>query len=66
MGRSLESVRMGVKEISEKWLKASRALKKENQIYGQIIADMGGWLLLPSLHSHPSLLSHHPNPMIYK
>ncbi len=40
MGRSFESVRMGVKDVSARWLKASRALKKEDQIYGQMIADM--------------------------
>jgi hypothetical protein len=40
MGRSFESVRMGVKDVSARWLKASRALKKEDQIYGQMIAEM--------------------------
>jgi hypothetical protein len=40
MGRSFESVRMGVKDVSARWLKASRALKKEDQVYGQKIADM--------------------------
>jgi hypothetical protein len=40
MGRSFESVRMGVKDVSERWLKASRALKKEDQVYGQMLADM--------------------------
>jgi hypothetical protein len=40
MGRSFESVRMGVKDISARWLKASKALKKEEQIYGQKVADM--------------------------
>ena len=30
MGRSFESVRMGVKDVSARWLKASRALKKED------------------------------------
>ena len=40
MGRSFESVRMGVKEISDRWLKASRALKKEDQVYGQMLAEM--------------------------
>lgn len=35
MGRSLESVRMGVRDVSARWLKASRALKKEDQVYGQ-------------------------------
>jgi hypothetical protein len=29
MGRSFESVRMSAKDVSAKWLKASRALKKE-------------------------------------
>jgi len=40
MGRSFESVRMGAKDVSARWLKASRALKKEDQIYGQMIAEM--------------------------
>ena len=40
MGRSFESVRMGVKEVSARWLKASRALKKDDQVYGQKVAEM--------------------------
>jgi hypothetical protein len=40
MGRSFESVRMGAKEVSARWLKASRALKKEDQVYGQRVAEM--------------------------
>jgi hypothetical protein len=40
MGRSFESVRMGVKDVSARWLKASRALKKEDQAYGQRLAEM--------------------------
>jgi len=40
MGRSFESVRMGVKDVSSRWLKASKALKKEDQIYGQMLAEM--------------------------
>ncbi len=40
MGRSFESVRMAVKDVSARWLKASKALKKEDQIYGRIIAEM--------------------------
>jgi hypothetical protein len=40
MGRSFEGVRMGAKEVSARWLKASRALKKEDQIYGQRLAEM--------------------------
>ena len=39
MGRSFESVRIGAKEVSARWLKASRALKKEDQIYGQRLAE---------------------------
>jgi hypothetical protein len=31
---------MGAKDVSARWLKASRALKKEDQIYGQMIAEM--------------------------
>ena len=38
MGRSFESVRMGVKDVSERWLKASRALKKE-EVYAQKLAE---------------------------
>jgi len=40
MGRSFESVRMGAKDVSERWQKASRALKKEDQVYGLKIAEM--------------------------
>lgn len=40
MGRSFESIRMGVKDVSARWLKASKALKEEDQIYGQMLAEM--------------------------
>jgi hypothetical protein len=40
MGRSFESVRMGIKDVSVRWLKASKALKKEDQVYGQKLAEM--------------------------
>jgi hypothetical protein len=40
MGRSFESVRLGVKDVSARWMKASRALKKEEQVYGQKVAEM--------------------------
>jgi len=40
MGRSFESVRMGVKDVSSRWLKASRALRKDDQIHGQMVAQM--------------------------
>ncbi len=50
MGGSFESIRMAVKEISARWLKASKALKKEDQIYGQMIAEMA------KKHSSESIL----------
>ncbi|MDF0590432.1 hypothetical protein [Candidatus Methanocrinis natronophilus] len=31
---------MGSHEVSQRWLKASRALKKEDQVYGQRVAEM--------------------------
>jgi hypothetical protein len=40
MGRTFKSVRMGSQEVSNRWLKASRALSKEDQIYGQRLAEM--------------------------
>jgi len=40
MGWSFENVRMGVKDVSARRLKASKALKKEDQIYGQKLAEM--------------------------
>ena len=40
LGRSFESIRQGVKDFPARWLKASRALKKEDQVYGQTLAEM--------------------------
>ena len=31
---------MGIKDASARWLKASKALKKEDQFYGQRLAEM--------------------------
>lgn len=31
---------MGVKDVSARWLKARRALKREDQVYGQKVAEM--------------------------
>jgi len=31
---------MSIKDVSARWIKASRALKKEDQIYGQKVAEM--------------------------
>ena len=41
MGRTFKSVRMGSQEVAQRWLKASRALSKEDhQIYGQRLAEV--------------------------
>jgi hypothetical protein len=40
MGRSFESVRMGVKEVTERWSKVRRALKREDQEYADRIIEM--------------------------
>ena len=31
---------MAVKDVSARWLKASKTLKKEDQIYGQMVAEI--------------------------
>ena len=40
MGRSFESVRMGVQEVSARWARAGRAMKKEEQAYAKELANM--------------------------
>jgi len=40
MGRSMSSVRMEVKKIAERWLMVKRALKKEDQVYAEKLAEM--------------------------
>jgi hypothetical protein len=40
MGRSFESVRQGVKSIADRWVRSSRALKKEDQPYGEKLVKM--------------------------
>jgi hypothetical protein len=40
MGRSFESVRMGMKDVSGRWMKAARGLKKEDQAYGLKVAEL--------------------------
>jgi hypothetical protein len=40
MGRSFESVRMGAAEVSARWAKAGRAMKKEDQGYARELAAM--------------------------
>jgi hypothetical protein len=36
---------MGVKELSARWLKARRALKKEDQVLGQKLVEMSSCTL---------------------
>ena len=40
MGRSFESVRMGAKDVADRWLKARRAMKAEDQVYAVKLAAM--------------------------
>ena len=40
MGRSFESVRMGAAEVSARWARAGRAMKKEDQGYARELAAM--------------------------
>jgi hypothetical protein len=40
MGRSFESVRQGVRRIADHWARSSRALKKEDQTYGEEIVKL--------------------------
>ncbi len=40
MGRSFESVRMGVKDVLASWAKAARAMKKEDQIYALRLVEL--------------------------
>ena len=40
MGRSFESVRQGAAEVSARWARAGRAMKKEDQSYARELAAM--------------------------
>lgn len=40
MGRSFESVRLGAAQVSARWARAGRAMKKEDQAYAQELAAM--------------------------
>lgn len=40
MGRSFESLRMGVNALSERWHRASRDLREDDREYGERIARM--------------------------
>ena len=40
MGRTFKSVRRGSQEVAQRWLKASRALSKDDQMCGKRLAEM--------------------------
>ncbi|RLI81941.1 hypothetical protein DRP07_06245 [Archaeoglobales archaeon] len=40
MGRSVASIRQEVKRIAERWGKTKRALRKEDQLYAEKLAEM--------------------------
>ena len=40
MGRSFESVRLGAQQVSARWARAGRAMKKEDQSYARELAAM--------------------------
>lgn len=40
MGRSFESVRLGVKNTADRWLRVQKAMRKEDQAYAGKLAEM--------------------------
>jgi len=40
MGRTIMSSRMGVKTLAERWKRATRALRREDQKYGERLVRM--------------------------
>ncbi len=40
MGRSVPSVRMEVKKIAERWARTARAMKKEERVYAEKLAEI--------------------------
>jgi len=40
MGRSFESVRLGVKNTADRWMRVQKAMKKEDQAYAGKLAEM--------------------------
>ena len=51
MGRSFESVRMGVNRIADRWARSTRALKREDQKYGERLVE------LAKMHSSEAFVS---------
>ena len=40
MGRSFESIRLGVKNTADRWLKVRRAMRQDDQVYAEKVAGM--------------------------
>jgi len=40
LGRSFESMRMSVKEVSDRWLRAKKALRRDEQQYADRLSEM--------------------------
>jgi hypothetical protein len=40
MGRSFESIRLGVKNTSDRWMRVRRAMRKDEQVYAKRLAEM--------------------------
>lgn len=40
MGRSFESIRLGVKNTAERWMKVRKAMRAGDQVYAQRLAEM--------------------------
>jgi len=40
MGRSVSSVRMGVKRIAERWERTAKAMRKEDRVYAIKLASL--------------------------
>jgi len=39
MGRTFPSIRQGINEIASRWAQSARWLKKDDQIYGQLLVQ---------------------------
>lgn len=40
MGRSFESVRLGVKNTADRWMRVRKAMRQDDQVYAERLAEM--------------------------
>lgn len=40
MGRSVDSIRLGVKQIHDRWIRVQKAMREDDQKYAKKLADM--------------------------